>query len=91
MLRQHERDGALPTKGRFLFYELEQMGVIPKKYRDSSGKAPMPRHPSASTSALVIFCVLKSFKAIRSIRAIARALTTIDIAGNISPLDVLNA
>ncbi len=30
LLRQHERDGALPTNGRFLFYELEQMGVVPK-------------------------------------------------------------
>ena len=38
LLRQHERDGALPTNGRFLFYELEQMGVIPKKYRDNGNE-----------------------------------------------------
>jgi hypothetical protein len=30
LLRQHERDGALPTNGRFLFYELEQLGKIKK-------------------------------------------------------------
>ena len=24
LLRQHETDGAIPTNGRFLFYELEQ-------------------------------------------------------------------
>jgi hypothetical protein len=35
LLREHKRDGALPTNGRFLFYELEQRGVVPKK---SDGK-----------------------------------------------------
>jgi hypothetical protein len=38
LLRQHERDGALPTNGRFLFYELEQAGVIPKVYVDAEGR-----------------------------------------------------
>lgn len=37
LLRQHERDGAIPTNVTFLFYELEQQGVIPKAYRDASG------------------------------------------------------
>jgi hypothetical protein len=37
-LLQHERKGTIPTNGRFLFYELEQQGVIPKAYRDASGK-----------------------------------------------------
>jgi hypothetical protein len=32
LLREHERNGDIPTHGRFLFYELEQRGVIPKKY-----------------------------------------------------------
>jgi hypothetical protein len=32
LLREHERQGDIPTHGRFLFYELEQRGVIPKKY-----------------------------------------------------------
>jgi hypothetical protein len=32
LLREHERNGELPTNGRFLFYELEQRGVIPKHY-----------------------------------------------------------
>jgi hypothetical protein len=38
VLRQHERDGALPTNGRFVFYELEQTGVIPKAYLDEHGR-----------------------------------------------------
>ena len=32
LLREHNRKGDVPTNGRFLFYELEQRGVIPKKY-----------------------------------------------------------
>jgi hypothetical protein len=32
LLREHKRNGDIPTNGRFLFYELEQRGVIPKKY-----------------------------------------------------------
>jgi hypothetical protein len=32
LLREHERAGDIPTNGRFLFYELEQRGVVPKKY-----------------------------------------------------------
>src|SRR6516165_5825810 len=32
LLREHHRNGDIPTNGRFLFYELEQRGVIPKKY-----------------------------------------------------------
>jgi hypothetical protein len=39
LLREHERAGDIPTNGRFLFYELEQRGVIPKKY---DGKARTP-------------------------------------------------
>ena len=31
LLAQHERDGALPTSARFLFYELVQLGVISKE------------------------------------------------------------
>jgi hypothetical protein len=37
LLRQHEADGALPTNGRFLFYELVQLGVIPKAYKYEVG------------------------------------------------------
>jgi hypothetical protein len=29
LLREHKRKGEIPTNGRFLFYELEQRGVIP--------------------------------------------------------------
>jgi hypothetical protein len=32
LLREPHRKGDIPTNGRFLFYELEQRGVIPKKY-----------------------------------------------------------
>ena len=32
LLREHHRKGDIPTNGRFLFYELEQRGIIPKKY-----------------------------------------------------------
>jgi hypothetical protein len=44
-LAEHRRDGALPTKGRFVFYELEQDGVVPKHYLnpDGSKKARPPR------------------------------------------------
>src|SRR5215470_6920044 len=39
LLQEHEREGMIPTNGRFLFYELEQRGVVPKAYRDASGNA----------------------------------------------------
>jgi hypothetical protein len=44
-LQQHERDNALPTNNTFLFYELEQQGVIPKHYRNEDGikRARTPR------------------------------------------------
>jgi hypothetical protein len=32
LLREHQHKGDIPTNGRFLFYELEQRGFIPKKY-----------------------------------------------------------
>ena len=33
LLREHERDeDGLPTNGRFVFYELEQRGIVPKHY-----------------------------------------------------------
>jgi hypothetical protein len=38
VFRKHERDGAVPTNGRFLFYELEQAGVIAKVYLDEHGR-----------------------------------------------------
>lgn len=37
LLKQHEREGTIPTNVTFLFYELEQRGVVPKAYRDASG------------------------------------------------------
>src|SRR5262249_39951413 len=38
LLHQHEREGTIPTNGRFLFYELEQQGVVPKHYVKPSGE-----------------------------------------------------
>jgi hypothetical protein len=38
LLKQHEREGTIPTNGRFLFYELEQQGVVPKHYVKPSGE-----------------------------------------------------
>jgi hypothetical protein len=37
LLQEHEREGTIPTNGRFVFYELEQRGVVPKHYVDASG------------------------------------------------------
>jgi hypothetical protein len=34
LLLEHERDGALPTNGRFVFYELEQRGLATKPHPD---------------------------------------------------------
>jgi hypothetical protein len=53
LMREHERDGTIPTNGRFVFYELEQRGVIPKHYLDEHGKK-RPRQPNADiTEALM--------------------------------------
>jgi hypothetical protein len=49
LLREHERDGALPTNGRFIFYELEQRGIIPKVYVDDQGRR-RPRQPANDVS-----------------------------------------
>lgn len=39
LLAEHQRDGAIPTSGRFLFYELVSRGVVPKDhYVDENGK-----------------------------------------------------
>lgn len=34
LLMDHHRKGEIPTTCRFLFYELEQRGIVPKKYPD---------------------------------------------------------
>jgi hypothetical protein len=38
LLTEHSEDDAIPTSGRFLFYELEQRRVIPKHYLDGDGR-----------------------------------------------------
>jgi hypothetical protein len=45
LLNEHRADGALPTSGRFIFYELEGRGIIPKIYRKPDG-TPKPRTPA---------------------------------------------
>ncbi len=37
LLYEHRADGALPTSGRFIFYELEGRGIIPKAYLKPDG------------------------------------------------------
>jgi hypothetical protein len=49
LIQQHAADGAIPTNGRFLFYELEQAGVIPKQYLDANGRK-LARQPAADIS-----------------------------------------
>jgi hypothetical protein len=49
LLTEHDEDGALPTSGRFLFYELEQRAVIPKSYLDDQGRK-RPRQPSGDVA-----------------------------------------
>jgi hypothetical protein len=60
LLTEHEEDGAIPTSARFLFYELEQRGVVPSitsTTRVASGPAspaetsPTPSPISASTAS----------------------------------------
>jgi len=45
LVRKHEREGTIPTNVTFLFYELEQQGVVPKHYLDAAGskRARTPR------------------------------------------------
>src|SRR5215467_13985535 len=38
LLREHERDGALPTNGRFLFYELVGLKVVSKEKKQGRGR-----------------------------------------------------
>jgi hypothetical protein len=49
LYREHLRDGALPTSARFLFYELEDRGLVPKLYRRADG-TPRPRTPAQDIS-----------------------------------------
>jgi hypothetical protein len=49
LLAEHERDGALPTSNRFLFYELVQRGVISKQ-RQTLGRRPDQDMNDALTS-----------------------------------------
>ena len=49
LLQKHEREGTVPTNVTFLFYELEQRGVVPKHYLDAAG-SKRPRTPRQDTS-----------------------------------------
>jgi hypothetical protein len=49
LLREHERESTIPTNGRFLFYELEQRGKVPKHYLDLQGQK-RPRQPLQDVS-----------------------------------------
>jgi hypothetical protein len=52
LLKQHERDGAIPTNGRFVFYELEQLGKITKSYTGRT--SAHPRIPAQDVSAALM-------------------------------------
>jgi len=60
LLRQHEREGTIPTNVTFLFYELEQRGVIPKAYRDANGnkRARTPRQDTSDATMRLRECGL---------------------------------
>ena len=59
LLKQHERDDAIPTNVTFLFYELEQQGVVPKAYRDAGGnKRPRTQRLDDQDEAATVPCPL---------------------------------
>jgi hypothetical protein len=47
LLREHQRNGAIPTNGRFLFYELEQRGVIPANSTNGTSQPGSTRPSNA--------------------------------------------
>ena len=49
LYREHLRDEAIPTSARFLFYELEDRGIVPKIYRKADG-TPRARTPAQDIS-----------------------------------------
>jgi hypothetical protein len=49
LIEEHRRDGAIPTSIRFLFYELEGRGIIPKQYFKPDG-TKAPRQPGQDVS-----------------------------------------
>jgi hypothetical protein len=44
LLREHERDGALPTNSRFLAYELIQRGILTKKSEKGARRGDQNMH-----------------------------------------------
>lgn len=56
---KHKSDGLLPTSCRFIFYELEAQGVIPKKYPDkpdgNGGFREAKRTPSQDVSVALTY------------------------------------
>jgi hypothetical protein len=42
LLATHRHDDTLPTNGRFLFYELEQLGLVFKKKLKGAARGSMP-------------------------------------------------
>jgi hypothetical protein len=49
LYHEHLSEGAIPTSGRFMFYELEDRGIVPKVYRKADG-TPCPRTPAQDIS-----------------------------------------
>jgi hypothetical protein len=51
LLRRHEAEDTVPTNVRFLFYELEQAGVLPKAYRNGDGSKRARQPPQDISDA----------------------------------------
>ena len=51
LLREHERDGSLPTSNRFLFYELVACEIILKAYRHADGSLNAQQPPTDVSEA----------------------------------------
>jgi hypothetical protein len=52
LILEHEADGAIPTSIRFIFYELESRGIVPKDYRNPDG-SKRPRTPSQDVAEAI--------------------------------------
>jgi hypothetical protein len=54
VLREHERDDALPTNGRFLFYELLQSGVVRSTASEAYSYTDEPVSPDIERARCVL-------------------------------------
>jgi len=82
LLREHQRAGDIPTNGRFLFYELEQRGVIPKKY---SGMKRTPLQDVSDATMHLRKCGLVSWNWLEDeTRSLVRPLFAASVAAYVT-------